>query len=217
MIKQNKLHRYEVWASILLPIFYLVGLIGHAVPATFPLMITLTPYTLLATAVVGYLPYAYAKESKLLLWALATFLVTLFLEILGVKTGLVFGSYAYGDTLGLEFMGVPVLIGINWTLVILGTLTIVERLTKSVPVIMIATALITVVFDFIMEPVAIALDYWAWEGGPIPLQNYVAWGIISFVFAGLFKFMGLTNRRPLPLVILATQTVFFLGLRILVV
>ncbi len=211
------LHRYEIWASRLLPAFYLVGLIGHALPATYAFMIILTPYTLLATAIVGFFPYALDKEYKLLLWAVITFLITLFLEILGVKTGLVFGSYAYGETLGLQFMGVPVLIGINWTLVILGTLTIVERFTKSVPAVMILTALITVVFDYIMEPVAIALDYWSWEGGPIPLQNYVAWGVISFIFAGLFKLMGLTNRRPLPLVILATQTIFFFALRFIVV
>ncbi|MBE0653483.1 MAG: carotenoid biosynthesis protein, partial [Bacteroidales bacterium] len=34
-----------------------------------------------------------------------------------------------------------------------------------------------------MEPVAMHLDYWQWEGDIIPFQNYAAWFIISLVFS----------------------------------
>ncbi len=206
----------EKWAIILLPIFYLVGLIGHIIPEFLPLMITLTPYTILGTAVIGFAPFLIKRNPKLLLWAAVTFFITLFLEILGVKTGAVFGAYEYGATLGLQFMGVPLLIGINWTLIILGSITLVEKLSSRTWVVMVLTSAVTVIFDFIMEPAAIALDYWAWEGGPIPLQNYIAWGVISFVFAGLFRAMKLKNHYRLPSAVVIIQAVFFLALRLLV-
>ena len=207
------LPRYQQTAIILLSVFYLVGVIGHWHPATLPAMLVLTPYTLAGTAVVGFLPFVVEKRYRLLAWAGATFIVTLALEIVGVATGWVFGSYDYGATLGSQVLGAPLLIGINWTLVILGALAAAERLTgRPVPAAVIA-ALLCVVFDYIMEPAAIALDYWSWEGDTIPLQNYLAWGVIALVFAGLFKRMRLTSNHPLPLAILIVQGLFFLLLR----
>ena len=213
----KSLDAFEKRVIILMPIFYAVGLVGHALESTLPLMISLTPYTILATAVLGLLPFFIHAHRRLLIWAAVTYGITLFLEILGVKTGLVFGSYDYGSTLGLEFMEVPLLIGINWTIIILGSITLVKRWVSSPLAVMVLTALITVVFDYIMEPVAIALDYWSWEGGPIPLQNYIAWGVISFAFAGVYELMKLSNPYKLPTVIVLVQGLFFLGLRIIVV
>ncbi len=213
----EKLRLFEKRAIILLPIFYLVGTVSHGIESLLPFMITLTPYTILGTAVIGFAPFVVLKHTKLLVWALVTFLITLFLEILGVKTGLVFGEYDYGATLGFEFMEVPLLIGINWTLIILGSIKLVEKISDNTWAVMAMTAAVTVIFDYIMEPAAIALDYWSWEGGPIPLQNYIAWGVISFVFAGLYRLMKLENPSRLPSAIVIIQGVFFLALRFLVV
>ncbi len=208
---------YEKWVIRLMPVFYAVGLAGHALESTYPFMIALTPYTILATAVLGLLPFVVNGHVRLLFWAAVTYGVTLFLEILGVKTGLVFGSYVYGSTLGLELLGVPLLIGINWTIIILGSITLVKRWVSSPLAVMFITAVITVVFDYIMEPAAIALDYWSWDGGGIPVQNYIAWGVISFMCAGLYEGMKLNNPYRLPTVIVLVQGVFFLALRFIVV
>jgi len=216
MKQPHWLGKFEYWAIRLLPVFYLVGFIGHMVPETYPMMISLTPYTILGTAVIGFLPFFAARYCRLLLWALITFLATLFLEIIGVKTGAVFGSYTYGETLGFEILEVPVLIGINWTLIILGSIVLAEKVFSRILPVMVLTALITVGFDYILEPAAIALDYWSWEGGPIPLQNYIAWGLISFVFTGVYKLMKLSHPFRLPTAIVLIQAVFFLGLRIFV-
>lgn len=211
------LNKFQKWVFLLLPVFYGVGFLFHVWDVTFSLMLVLTPYTILATAVIGFLPDVLAKQRKLLLWALVTFLGTLFLEILGVATGLVFGSYMYGGTLGLSVFGVPVLIGINWTLIIMGSVMMVRRLTSHPLVIALVTGAITVLFDWIMEPVAIALDYWTWSGGDIPLQNYIAWFIIASVFAWIFDSMKLKSSSSIPSLIVVVQAVFFLLLRIFVV
>jgi uncharacterized membrane protein len=41
-------------------------------------------------------------------------------------------------------------------------------------------AILAVVFDYVLEPVAINLNYWQWAYNIIPLQNYLAWFLISF-------------------------------------
>jgi putative membrane protein len=38
--------------------------------------------------------------------------------MLGVHTGILFGNYKYGNALGLKLNDVPILIGINWFIVV---------------------------------------------------------------------------------------------------
>lgn len=203
---------YEKKVFLLLAIFYLVGLISHMVPATLPLMLLFTPYTLLATAVVGFV--SDKRNKNLIIWALGTFLCTLTLEILGVQTGLVFGSYSYGPTLGLKLLGVPLLIGINWTIIILGAITLIEKVVTHPLLVALITATFTVFFDWIMEPVAIAFDYWSWDGIAIPLQNYIAWFVIAFLFALLHQRLRVVPKNRVASMIVVIQTLFFTGLRL---
>ncbi|MES2515602.1 MAG: carotenoid biosynthesis protein, partial [Bacteroidota bacterium] len=44
-----------------------------------------------------------------------------FIEVLGVKTEIIFGSYYYGKALGLKFFAVPILIGVNWAVLLYST------------------------------------------------------------------------------------------------
>ena len=212
-----RLQRFQRWIVLLLPAFYLMGFFFHLWDATFPLMLAMTPYTILGTAILGFLPDVVTRNRKLLLWVAGTFAITLFLEILGVATGAVFGSYTYGPTLGFPVMDVPLLIGVNWTLIIMGAATLVERLTDNPWQVALGTAAITVVFDWIMEPVAIALDYWSWSSSTIPLQNYIAWFAIAFVFATIFSRMKLKTASPIPSLIVVVQALFFSLLRLLVI
>lgn len=208
---------FERRVFLLLPVFYLMGFLFHLWDATFPLMLVLTPYTILATAVIGFLPDIIARKRTLLIWASVTFLCTLFLEILGVATGWVFGAYAYGDTLGFHVLGVPLLIGINWTLIIMGAAALVKRVTNHPSLVALGTATITVVFDWIMEPVAIALDYWAWDAVSIPTQNYIAWFLIACAFTRIFEAMRLKTSSSIPSLIVVVQAIFFLLLRLFVI
>ena len=46
------------------------------------------------------------------------FMLGLSIEILGVATGLVFGNYHYGASLGTQIFNVPIVIGANWLMLI---------------------------------------------------------------------------------------------------
>ncbi|MBK7868300.1 MAG: carotenoid biosynthesis protein [Ignavibacteriales bacterium] len=50
---------------------------------------------------------------KVIIWAVSTFVVTFTLEAVGVATGVIFGKYTYGPTLGPGLFNVPILLGIN--------------------------------------------------------------------------------------------------------
>ena len=56
------------------------------------------------------------------------FLWGLLAEIIGVQTGILFGSYAYGETLGLKIFGAPLVIGLNWVTTVIICASIVHKL-----------------------------------------------------------------------------------------
>lgn len=124
------------------------------------------------------------KEFQLLGWiALGGWLI----EVIGVNTGLLFGNYQYGHELGFKIYNVPLVLGLNWYCVVVSTSQVVEKHfnTNLYAKAMIAGLLCTAL-DFVIEPVAIKYDFWAWEGGIIPFFNYVCWFIFSSLFAGFY-------------------------------
>ncbi|MFW6208239.1 MAG: carotenoid biosynthesis protein [Spirochaetota bacterium] len=197
--------------------FYLVGLIFHAIPVTLPYMLMFTPLVLLVFGVLGVYPLIQERRQRIWIWAAVTYLITLSLEIIGVHTGKVFGAYYYGDVLGLKLADVPLVIGFNWVIVVLGAARFSERITGSPLLTALLVGGICVVYDFALEPVAIGLNYWQWTAGHIPLQNYAAWFLIAAVAGWAYRRMGLTAETRLPEWYVGVQFIFFIGLQLLVV
>lgn len=128
-------------------------------------------------------------------WIFCIFTISLVIENIGVKTGAIFGNYKYGPILQPFFISVPISIGFAWINTLLPSMVIADQLLgkwrKPNPfLITIVTALLMVIFDYIMEPSAVKLGYWSWEGGEIPIQNYAAW----FVLGSIFTFIGIKLR-----------------------
>lgn len=207
--KKNIVIRY---AHKFLYIIFTVGIAGHLLTDTRELMLLLTPFTLVVT--IGVVFYSLLLESnrKLIYWLAATYLFTLAIEIAGVKTGLIFGQYSYGKTLGAKIFDVPLIIGLNWVFVILGGIIIAKEITSDKNLIAVITGIIAVVFDLFLEPVAMKLDYWNWLDGKIPVQNYTAWFVIAFIVSWLFSRFNLHIKTDLPKIYLIVQFVFFISL-----
>lgn len=158
----------------IIAVFHLVGFIGFLFsPAYFR---SLTPVNLLLSAV---LVMVMSNQSKglffmtLLLVALAGY----FIEVAGVKTGWIFGHYYYGSALGCKVLSTPLLIGVNWALLIYATNQWVNFENKYVNVVV--AALLMIGLDFFIEQSAARFDFWYWRGARIPLQNYIAWFLVS--------------------------------------
>lgn len=140
--------------------------------------------------------------------AIATYLI----EMIGVNTGLIFGDYTYGSTLGLKLWGTPVLIGMNWVLLSYGIAHLISPLavSRTVKILLGATGMVAI--DFFIEPVAIAFDFWTWDTPFVPLQNYLGWWLVSaMVFTGLFRYVEF-KVNPLAAWVVGAQIAFFISL-----
>ncbi len=171
------------------------------------------------------------KNAHFLIFFLAVFLLGLAAEISGVNTGAVFGDYTYGNVLGYKIKGVPLIIGINWFLIIyccgisINTLLMkainhISSNTGTKPMalkalsVIIDGATLAVFFDWVMEPVAVKLHYWQWGGdGAAPLYNYLCWFAISLPLLGIFHFAKFDKQNKFAVNLLLIQLMFFLLLR----
>ena len=199
---------------VFLYIIFFVGIIGHLYEPLQNLMLLLTPATLLLTGLV-VLFYSYkTSENKFLLWASFTYIITFILEVIGVKTGLIFGEYNYGSTLGIKLFEVPLIIGFNWVFVILGSISIARLISNNFFLSAIISAFIALIFDLILEPIAVKLDYWTWAEGIIPIQNYLAWFAIALISALGFSYLKVKVTSKISLHYILVQFVFFVILLI---
>jgi bisanhydrobacterioruberin hydratase len=193
-------------------LLHVVGVLALASPLAH-WVLPLTPLNLLITAGVMMLFQLQLDRRTL---ALALLLGTLgyFVEVLGVWTGRVFGEYSYGEVLGLKVLNVPLLIGLNWAMLVFAIG--VPMACTALPVwarIGISSAAM-VLLDLLIEPVAVHLGFWTWEQGNIPLQNYLAWGGVSALFFTLFFLLPVRRENPVARYVLLAQVLFFAGLNL---
>jgi putative membrane protein len=193
---------------------FAVGLAGHVFEVTRGLMLFLSPYILLIASAMVVYPFTRERNYRLFLWCGIVLICTYAVEVVGVKTGVIFGGYTYGDVLGFRIFDVPIIIAVNWTLIVLGSLLIARRMTRNVVLSSLLAGLLAVVFDFLLEPVAIKLGYWQWVDGVPPLRNYGAWFIIAFLSSVLYASMKVKVTSPVPQYYICIQAVFFLTLNL---
>ncbi|MCB0643847.1 MAG: carotenoid biosynthesis protein, partial [Phaeodactylibacter sp.] len=192
------------WTAVVLTIFYLVGIVG-ILGKLHPDFILLTPFNLLLSL---FLMLAHHENWSrgFWLWLGITFLVGFFAEVLGVNYGLIFGSYSYGPVLGWKVFKTPLLIGVNWIILSYGSAVLTQELLPRVQFWWqaIVAALLMVLLDLLIEPVAIQYDFWQWEGNQIPLQNYLGWFFVALLLQLLWfrQLRGTENKVGLVLFIL---------------
>lgn len=196
----------------ILVIFYSVGVVGMILPSTRNLFMKLTPITLLLSTVLLFI-YHDNYSRKFWIIAISIFLAGFFVEVLGVKTGILFGNYTYGDTLGLKLFNTPLMIGINWLMLVYCTLSIAGKYLQKGYYRAVIAAATMVVYDFALEPSAIYFNMWDWAGGAVPLQNYIAWFIIAFILCYSADFFGLQSKRnKIASPLFFIQLLFFIAL-----
>ena len=92
----------------------------------------------------------------------------------------------------------------------LGMIPFMGSPTASIAV----TAALAVLFDWLIEPVAVKLGYWQWKGdGSIPMYNYICWAVISALLLAVFHFCAFNKQNKFAIHLLLIQALFFLLLR----
>ncbi|MEO8445958.1 MAG: carotenoid biosynthesis protein [bacterium] len=202
-------------AYLVLYLIFAVGIAGHYTENYYSLMLWITPYVLLMCGAFSIYLSGEFRSKKFLLWFLSAYVLTLLIEIVGVKTGMIFGEYSYGVVLGAGIGGVPLIVGFNWVLLILGSFNIARIAFKNNLLRCLLTATLLVMMDLLIEPVAVKLGYWQWESAIIPLQNYIAWFVISLFAAISLARLNLNNNNNTFMHYYISILIFFLMLNFL--
>lgn len=210
-MSQNKTLNISIFILVL---FHVSGIFG--INSSYKgWFLSLTPLTLLLSTFLLFL-----NNSKLNLKIIASFLLVFLLglsiEIIGVKTGKIFGAYHYGENLGWKFMEVPVTIGMNWAALCFAAIILAKKYIQNLFLKLLIAAIIPVAIDFPIETLCESLDFWYWENNGIaPLQNYIAWFVSSFAFVSFLNFSLKDVKNPFAPYYLVVQFLFFFVLNLL--
>lgn len=194
---------------VLLYLFMIAGGLWHLLGWFQTLMRVLAAPLLLAIALLLSFEtlrhVEYAKSPRLrrhfILWSLFVVLAGYLIELLGVRTGVIFGNYRYLEILQPQIADVPVVIGFAWLSILMSAWGVADKILRagrSALIMALMIALLMALFDALMEPAAIYLRYWTWLGNAVPLQNYLAWFIIGFLFAWLATANKILPKKAPP-------------------
>lgn len=201
---------------IFIIIFHIVGLVGFILPEHQEFFMSFVPFHLL---LMGAILLANQKEFTPKLWrgVVAITVGGFVIEFIGVATGKIFGVYSYGATLGYKLADIPLIIGVNWFVLIFSVGAVLKKHLKHQRNLKsLIGAAILLGIDILIEPIAIKFDYWAWKDAIVPLQNFVAWFIISFVMLRAYFEMDFRKTNKVALTLLISQIVFFIILNLTV-
>ncbi|MDO9376778.1 MAG: carotenoid biosynthesis protein [Ferruginibacter sp.] len=224
----KQLSKFQVATAIAI-FFHLVGLVGILFLDK-EFFISATPLNLLLSfALLVWTQQG--KNSYFFAFLALVFCIGFAVEAIGVNTGQLFGDYSYGTVLGPKWQHAPLVIGINWIIVIcccgITTHTMITQAAANLPTgtggkisglralsVIVDGATLAVIFDWLMEPVAVKLGFWTWHSGAgIPTYNYFCWFIISAVLLTLFHFARFSKPNKFAINLLLIQSMFFLILR----
>jgi bisanhydrobacterioruberin hydratase len=212
-------------------VFHACGAIGIVYTSYKEWFIQYTPVNLLVMAALLVLTQK-EKNMAFLFFLVTCYAIAMIAEMIGVSTSYLFGKYEYGTVLGPKLYGVPWLIGVNWFIAVFCSGNIVFRLNewvyKKLPADMLPSrtvqlfsfvidaAILTTLFDYILEPSAIRLGLWKWlPDNSIPVYNFVCWFGISAALLTVFRLLRFDKHNQFAIHLFIIQILFFLALQTL--
>jgi len=206
------LHQNRRFVKAFFVVFYLVGFVGIQLPYSQKLFLQLIPFALLLSFATALFFQATETNAKTAIALTLIFISSFLIELAGVNTGMIFGTYHYGHGLGFKLYETPIIIGINWAFLVYFTYSI-SNYFQIHPIYKAATgAFIMLVYDIALEQSAANMDMWVWQNNIIPLQNYIAWFFIALIFHLILRYLQIQIRNKMCLFLFLCQFLFFVML-----
>ncbi len=133
-------------------------------------------------------------------------------ELIGTKTGFPFGEYGYSRLLRPLIAGVPLILGLNWLFLVYCSFVITSYIPAANTIRALAGALLMTGYDLLLEPFAIHTGMWTWQGDKVPLSNYIAWFVLSFLFIRLMYINPPEKNNKLGIYLYVYQAGLFAAL-----
>lgn len=200
-----------LFSVTVLLIFHAVGFWGMLFSGDSVTYQNLTPLNLLLTTFLLFLNHK-NFDNSFCIFAGITFIVSFLAEVIGVQSGLLFGHYWYGNSLGLKLWEVPLLIGLNWLVLVYSIGSLTAKLQTNTFLKAFVAAILMVGLDYFIEPAAMQFDFWHWKNNVVPLQNYVGWFLLAFILQSYFQQSTVYKKNPLAIWIFGAQATFFIAL-----
>jgi putative membrane protein len=193
-----------------LVILHAVGLAGFAQSSWKGIFQTLVPVHLLISALMLLL-FHQQWSWRFVLTGAGISAGGWLVEYIGVQSNLLFGAYQYTSVLGVSVYGVPLMMAVNWLMLVYGVGGIVQHL--SIPLIgrILIGGMLMLLVDVGLEQFAITHELWVWDNDTVPLKNYLAWFFISCLFLWQLLVSSTVSDNPLALPLILLQVLFFYG------
>lgn len=179
-IKQSFNDHTQVWLVSILGFMLLFATAVYWLG--FELILKLTPafFALIFSAI--FIFWDETLRKKFMIFS-TIFVLGYLIELIGIKTGLVFGHYSYGSVLGFKIFSVPLSIGLVWFVTTFSAWNIVLfagkiKLWQQIGL----GILLIVMFDLLLEQFATTYGFWSWRNGTVPINNYISWVVVSTLF-----------------------------------
>ena len=171
--------------------------------------LSLVPYNLLFTFLLCLYYVSIKKYYKLFI---LLFLIGYIIELIGVKTGFLFGDYLYGDTLGQKIFGVPLVIGLNWLILCLATFSLSSTVFKDKWLQVLFASILMVLLDFIIEPVAIKFSFLVLAECICSYSKLYYVVFVSLVMHLILLYYRINIHNKLGIYVIISQLFFFVYL-----
>lgn len=208
MSVDNVFKKYYLTISIgIVWLFQISGIIGISLGYK-DWFLSKTPGLLLLVFLLTIINFP-INTKKTIFTAFLFFIIGMLVEWVGVHHDFLFGAYHYGNNLGLKLDGVPYLIGINWTVLTLITATIANKYFQNKWFKIVLASLLMIFLDFFMETSAPPFDFWIWENGNAPLQNYITWFLVALLLHFIYQRISIKPNASFAINVYLSQLVFF--------
>ncbi|MEM6345367.1 MAG: carotenoid biosynthesis protein [Bacteroidota bacterium] len=213
----EKIDKWSRYAVLFLAIFHLIGITGlhldikpeilngQSVKELFQSLVPLNLLLTISIVLLFHKPW----NQRTAIYLFVVFWIGYLVELIGVRTGAIFGDYVYGEALGIKVAGIPPMIGVNWVLLIYLTGCIAQGFSANLWVGAAIGSSLMIALDLLIEPMAIRYDFWTWSGGEIPLLNFFGWFVISYLLHLGFYYVESKPDNPIAKSVYVIQLLFF--------
>ena len=156
---------------------------------------------------IGYLYFLFHGSMiwgwlNIITFVIISFFIGIFIEIIGTKTGLIFGGkYDFNLKLspGPSISGIPLIIPLSWsglTYMILNYCELIlggsfNSWSNQNITLLLLPSILMVLIDLILDPIAVDEKRWGWKKSGayygVPLLNFVGWLFTTFLILFTFQ------------------------------
>jgi len=177
LYKKKEFLRFSVFFVWLINISGFFGLLSDQKD----FFLIMSPLAIIVTFILLILNYDF-KQKGFITALISIITIGFLVEFLGVNYDLFFGSYEYGNNLGYKIGGVPIIMSVNWLVLIFLAGSFTEKIIpNSLLLKVLFGSLLMVFLDIFLEICAPKLDYWKFNEEVVPISNYNSWFIISAI------------------------------------